>query len=124
APKGKASATPENSDPTRPADLRSFEPPESALMSPVAAVILRRFGEAGTPPAESEGLWLAGLPGGEVVAPFDGRVVYAGPFANLGLVLIIRHGDAYHAVLAALGRVDVAVGQWVLAGEPVGAMPD
>jgi len=61
--------------------------------------------------------------GGGVVAPFDGRIVYAGGFRDLGLVLIIRHAGGYHSVLAGLGRVDVDAEQWVLAGEPVGVMP-
>jgi septal ring factor EnvC (AmiA/AmiB activator) len=68
-------------------------------------------------------LWLAGLAGGGVIAPFDGRIVYAGPFANLGLVLIIRHGAGYHSVFAGLGRIDGKVDQWLVAGEPVAAMP-
>ena len=59
-----------------------------------------------------------------VVAPFDGRVVYTGPFRTDGLILIIRHGDGYHSLLAGLGRAEVSLGQWVLAGEPVGVMPD
>src|SRR4029453_2370904 len=59
-----------------------------------------------------------------VVAPFDGKVVYAGPFRAYELALIIRHTDGYHCLLAGLGRVDSAVGQWMLAGEPVGVMPD
>ena len=73
---------------------------------------------------KSQGLRLAVPPGGAAVASFDGRVVYAGLFGNLGLVLIIRHDGLYHTLLAGLGRVDIKVGQWVLAGEPVGAMPD
>jgi septal ring factor EnvC (AmiA/AmiB activator) len=59
-----------------------------------------------------------------VVAPFDGKLVYAGPFPPYELVLIIRHTDGYHSLLAGLGRADIGVGQWVLAGEPVGMMPD
>jgi septal ring factor EnvC (AmiA/AmiB activator) len=36
--------------------------------------------------------------------------------------LIIEHRGGYHTVLAGLGRVDAVVGQWLLAGEPVGVM--
>jgi septal ring factor EnvC (AmiA/AmiB activator) len=61
-------------------------------------------------------------PGAVAVAPFDGRVIYTAPFRNLGLVLIIRHGALYHSLLAGFGRIDVKTDQWVLAGEPVGAM--
>jgi septal ring factor EnvC (AmiA/AmiB activator) len=36
--------------------------------------------------------------------------------------LIIEHGGGYHTVLAGLDQVDAVVGQWLLAGEPVGVM--
>ncbi len=127
--KAMASAlTIEAADPTRPHALQAFDPPHSVLQMPVSGAITRRFGAsdasiaAGGP--ASQGLSLAAPPGAEVVAPFDGRVIYAGPVRNLGLVLIIRHGGLYHSLLAGLGRVDIKADQWVLAGEPVGAMPD
>ena len=72
----------------------------------------------------SHRLGLRTIPAAVVTAPFDGRVVYAGPFRADGLILIIRHGDGYHSLLAGLGRAEVSLGQWVLAGEPVGVMPD
>jgi septal ring factor EnvC (AmiA/AmiB activator) len=34
--------------------------------------------------------------------------------------LIIEHGDGYHSLLAGLERIDVTVGQVLVAGEPVG----
>jgi hypothetical protein len=37
---------------------------------------------------------------------------------------IIRHGGLYYSLLAGMERVDMKADQWVLAGEPVGAMPD
>jgi septal ring factor EnvC (AmiA/AmiB activator) len=37
--------------------------------------------------------------------------------------LIIEHGDGYHSLLAGLERIDGVVGQWLVAGEPVGIMP-
>jgi murein hydrolase activator len=120
--------TADTADPTRPRALRVFDPPQSALQMPVAGTIARGFGAADAASAAagppSQGIDLAALPGGEIVAPFDGRVIYAGPFRNLGLVLIIRHGGLYHSVLAGLGRADIKADQWVLAGEPVGAMRD
>ena len=57
-----------------------------------------------------------------VVAPYDGTVIYAGRFEGFGLILIIEHGEGYHTLLAGLGRIDLQVGQRVLAGEPVGTM--
>jgi septal ring factor EnvC (AmiA/AmiB activator) len=124
-PKAKAAAlTAANADPTRPRELRVFDPPHSALVLPISAPITQRFAAAGADEPAGQGLRLAAPPGAEAVAPFDGRVVYAGPFRNRGVVLIIRHGGLYHTALVGLGRVDIAPGAWVLAGEPVGAMPD
>ena len=71
---------------------------------------------------KSEGILFETLPGAQVVAPHDGQVVFRGPFRSYGELLIIEHRDGYHTLLAGLGRTDVVVGQWVLAGEPVGVM--
>ena len=57
-----------------------------------------------------------------VTAPADGSVLYAGPFRSYGQLLILNAGDGYHVVLAGMNRINVALGQSVLAGEPVGAM--
>jgi septal ring factor EnvC (AmiA/AmiB activator) len=70
----------------------------------------------------SHGLLLETRPGAQIVATFDGRVVYAGLFRRYGLILILEHGGRYHSLLAGLGRIDVVLGQWVVAGEPVGLM--
>jgi septal ring factor EnvC (AmiA/AmiB activator) len=116
--KGPTSAT----DPTRPKTLRVFDGAEGSLAAPVTSDIKSRFGKSEGDGPAGEGLNFASNPGTTVVAPFDGQVDYAGRFRNYGVVLIIRHGGAYHSVLAGLGRVDVNLGEWVLAGEPVGEM--
>ena len=108
----------------RPAALRPFDPPQSRLATSVAGTVTSPFGSVAAAGAISRGITLSASPAAAVTAPFDGQVVYAGQFGPLGLVLIMRHGRLYHSVLAGLGRVDASIGQWVLAGEPVGAMPD
>jgi septal ring factor EnvC (AmiA/AmiB activator) len=116
---------PAAADPGRPKGLRVFDAAaEPMLHPPVAGSISRRFAEPDAADKPSDGLGLATLPGGVVVAPFDGHIDYAGRFRGPGLVLIIGHGGGYHSVLAGLDRVDVKPGEWVLAGEPIGAMPD
>ncbi|MBV9015791.1 MAG: peptidoglycan DD-metalloendopeptidase family protein [Alphaproteobacteria bacterium] len=123
-PKEKAEAlTLATADPTRPKDLRPFAAADVAMLLPAAGTVLARD-QTGGAEAAGQGLHLGTASGAVVVAPFDGQVVYAGPFQPYVLVLIIRHTDGYHSVLAGLGRADSAVGQWVLAGEPVGVMPD
>ncbi|MDH5488627.1 MAG: peptidoglycan DD-metalloendopeptidase family protein [Rhodospirillaceae bacterium] len=58
----------------------------------------------------------------QIISPFDGRVVFSGPFRGYGQLLIIDHGEGYHSLLAGLGRIDAVLGNSVLAGEPVGVM--
>ena len=65
---------------------------------------------------------LATQSGAIVTAPADGSVLYAGPFRSYGQLLILDAGDGYHVVLAGMGRINVSLGQSVLAGEPVAAM--
>jgi septal ring factor EnvC (AmiA/AmiB activator) len=57
-----------------------------------------------------------------VIAPYEGHVVFAGKFRGYGQLLIIEHSEGYHTLLADLERIDCVIGQWVTAGEPVGAM--
>lgn len=115
------------SDPTRPKTLRSFDAEQPLMLRPVVGKIAdpaerQAAGGAGKDPAP--GLFFTAAPGAEVVAPFDGRVIYSGIFRDNGLILIIRHSALYHSVLAGLGRSDVRLGEWMVAGEPVGVMPE
>jgi murein hydrolase activator len=119
APKG----APPPVDPSRPATLRAFDAPHTTMVWPVVGEIVNRFGETDRLGRVGQGLTLNTSPSALVVAPFDGEVEYAGNLRGYGVILIIRHGGGYHSSLAGLGRVDVTGGQWLLAGEPVGAMP-
>lgn len=100
---------------------RSIERAKGSLMLPVQGKVAHAYGERGeTGPLR--GLRIVARDQSVVIAPFDGQVVYAGRFRGYGQILIIEHGDGYHTLLAGLGRIDSAAGQYVLAGEPVGAM--
>lgn len=99
----------------------SLRPPAPSSL-PVRGRVDRAFGapdEFGRP---AKGLTIMARTGSTVVAPRDGVVVFAGPFRGLGQLLIIEHRDKYHLLLAGLARIDTAVGESVLAGEPVGIM--
>jgi septal ring factor EnvC (AmiA/AmiB activator) len=104
--------------------LRDFpEDGGSGLAMPAAATLAAGWGMPLPDTGEaSHGLLLETRPSAQVVATFDGRVVYAGPFRRYGLILILEHSGRYHSLLAGLGRIDVVLGQWVVAGEPVGLM--
>jgi len=114
----------ELADPSRPTQLRAFDAADSALPKPVTMSAGVGSEPESAPGNSSQGLRLGAVPGAVVVAPADAQVIYAGVFHGFGPSLILRHGGGYHSVLAALGRLEVSLGQWVLAGEPVGFMPD
>ncbi|MCE1235570.1 MAG: peptidoglycan DD-metalloendopeptidase family protein [Hyphomicrobiales bacterium] len=92
------------------------------LPLPVAGETILRFGEADAAGLPSRGLSIASRPGATITSPCDGAVIFAGPFRSYGRLLIINGGDGYHVVLAGMERIDVEIGQTVLAGEPVGFM--
>jgi len=92
------------------------------LPPPAVGRILGRYGEVLSTGLTQKGLTLETAPGAQVVAPYEGNVVYAGQFRGYGELLIIEHGEGYHSLLAGLSRIDSAIGQWVVAGEPVGVM--
>jgi murein hydrolase activator len=71
----------------------------------------------------NSGLSYATRPGAQVIAPADGKVLYAGPYHKAGQVLILEITTGYDVVLAGLGRVTVKPNDQLLAGEPVGTMP-
>jgi len=112
---------------TRPEDIRAFPDSRESLRMPASGAVVTRYGEeidraGGTTPAK--GIVIKTRHGARVVAPYDGKVAYAGPFKGYGRILIIEHGNRYHSLLAGLDRIDAIVGQWVLAGEPVGVMSE
>ncbi len=110
----------------RPTNLRDFPEEGANLILPARGTLTVRYGQANDVAGESressKGIVIAARDGAQVVAPFDGEVVYAGPFRSYGKILIIDHGQRYHSLLAGLGTIEAVVGQWVLAGEPLATM--
>ena len=107
-----------------PADLPAFPKQIGGLIQPARGEIAAKFGQKTDAFGEGKGLVFATRSGAQVVTPFDGQIVFEGPFRSYGQILIIEHRGGYHTVLAGLAHVDVVVGQWLKAGEPVGAMID
>lgn len=95
---------------------------KSWLQAPVVGAY-NPGGVDGVGGASAPGITYSTRPGAPVVAPADGKIIYAGPVPKLGRVLILDIGAGYDVLLAGLDRLDVRSGDAVLAGEPVGAMP-
>ncbi|HIJ63385.1 MAG TPA: peptidoglycan DD-metalloendopeptidase family protein [Rhodospirillaceae bacterium] len=101
---------------------RPFAQAHGEMPFPARGKIVMRFGQTTELGQPSKGLGIETRPGAQVVAPYDGQVVFSGPFRGYGLLLIIEHGEGYHTLLAGVARLDAAVGQHLLAGEPIGIM--
>lgn len=89
---------------------------------PASGEVVSPFGVDAEGGGHTKGLILDTRSGGQVVAPVDGRIDFADVYRGYGKLLIMSVGDGYHVLLAGLARVDTVVGQWVIAGEPVGVM--
>jgi septal ring factor EnvC (AmiA/AmiB activator) len=92
------------------------------LPFPVVGDVKSLFGQTGTGGLTHKGVTISVMSEAQVIAPYEGRVAFTGPFRGYGRLLIIEHGAGYHTLLAGMGRIDVIVGQWLLGGEPVGIM--
>ena len=99
-----------------------FELTKGTLPLPAQGKRLKRFGEADGVGGTLRGISLQTRGEARIIAPTDGWVVYAGPFRSYGNLLIINAGGGYHVLLAGMGRINVSLGQFVLAGEPVAVM--
>lgn len=99
-----------------------FEKARAKLPRPAHGEAVLRFGDPEKHGRPSEGEWIRTRKDAQVTSPADGWVVYAGEFRSYGQLLIINAGGGYHVLLAGMKRIDVAVGQFVLASEPVAVM--
>lgn len=106
---------------------RSITLAQGNLRMPATGKVVTLFGEKSRGPDgltvnRSKGIEISTRANAQVVSPFDGKVVFAGPFRGYGRLLIIEHGEGYHSLIAGFDRLDSVVGQYLLAGEPVGIM--
>ncbi len=89
--------------------------------APVAGHVLQAYGAA-TPAGPAQGISYGAAPGGRVTAPCAGTVLFAGAFPSYGHVVIAGCGAGTNIVLAGMARLDVATGEHVANGQPVGEM--
>jgi septal ring factor EnvC (AmiA/AmiB activator) len=92
------------------------------LQPPVIGVVVTRWGDP-TDAGPATGLSYHAPPGARVISPCAGRVVFAEPFRSYGLLVIADCGGGYHAVLSGFDRLNIKLGQKLVAGEPLGTMP-
>jgi septal ring factor EnvC (AmiA/AmiB activator) len=112
-----AFASPDRLKPAMP-----FDQAKGTLRLPAQGRKLKSFGDTDAAGAALKGISLQTRAEARITAPADGWVVYAGPFRSYGQLLIINAGGGYHILLAGMSRIDVSLGQFVLAGEPIAVM--
>ncbi len=93
------------------------------LPVPARGKIISRYGEQQAGGVSAKGITIATRENAQVISPFDGAVVFAGPFRGYGNMIIVEHGEGYLSLMSGLGNIDVELGQMLLAGEPIGVMP-
>jgi septal ring factor EnvC (AmiA/AmiB activator) len=111
-------------DPARLKPALAFAEAKGQIALPVAGAIVKTFGAADAFGGAEKGVSIATPPAATVASPIDGWVAFSGPYRTYGQLLIINAGGGYYMVLAGMDRINVGVGQFVLAGEPVASMGD
>ena len=109
-------------DPARLAPKIPFAEARGLLPRPVSGDMALEFGASDGYGGTTRGISITTRPKAAVVSPADGWVAFAGPFRSYGRLLIINAGGGYYLLLAGMDQINVDVGQFVLAGEPVATM--
>jgi septal ring factor EnvC (AmiA/AmiB activator) len=115
-------ATAQAKDPARLKPAIPFADARGLIAMPAAGAILKTFGAPDAFGGAEKGVSLATPAGATVASPIDGWIAFAGPYRTYGQLLIVNAGGGYYMVLAGMDRINVGVGQFVLAGEPVATM--
>jgi len=100
---------------------RAFPEVHGRLPWPAHGRLLATFGESRAGGLKWNGLLLGTRPGGEVRAPYFGRVVYADWLPGLGLLLILDHGGGFLSLYGYNERLYKGVGDTVRPGEVLAA---
>jgi septal ring factor EnvC (AmiA/AmiB activator) len=89
--------------------------------APVSGMVVENFGDP-TIAGPSQGITYKAAPGARVVAPCAGPVLFADHFRSYGLLVILGCNAGTDFVLSGMSRLDVAAGQKIARGQPIGEM--
>ncbi|MCG8379417.1 MAG: peptidoglycan DD-metalloendopeptidase family protein [Proteobacteria bacterium] len=106
-------------------DMPPFNTLKGRLDWPVNGKLLKRFGNSkkgGN--LKWQGVLIDAETGTDVKAIGTGKVVFADWFRNLGLLIIIDHGDEYMSLYGHNQNLLKNTGDWVLAGEKIATVGD
>jgi len=123
-----AAAAVESRAATRGGDLARLAPAvpfsesKGRIAWPVSGTPVKNFGDPDGFGGAVKGVSVSAPPSATVSAPADSWVAFAGPYRSYGQLLILNAGEGYYLILSGMERIQVSVGQFVLAGEPVAVM--
>lgn len=103
-----------------PAPAPTATAPPDRYQLPVTGRVVSGFGAESVAGARTSGVSIAPRPAALVVAPGRGRVAFAGPYRGYGTIVIVEHPNGWTSLITGLSRVDVSVGQAIMAGSPLG----
>ena len=101
-----------------PEGTKRFAEAKGGMVQPVSGRLVKNYGRG------EKGQTYSGRPGGQVIAPYAGRVEFSGPFKNYDNVVILNVGDGYFVLLTGLNDLYIDAGDTVRRGEPVGKLPN
>jgi septal ring factor EnvC (AmiA/AmiB activator) len=106
-------------------DLTPFNSLQGKLKWPVKGAISGRFGELRKEgKLKRQGVTISAENGADVRAISPGKVIFADWFRNLGLLIILDHGDGYMSLYGHNGRLLKKAGDWVPENEIIGKVGD
>ena len=100
-----------------PKGIEKFANAKGKLRAPVPGRISRNYGSG------EKGMTVSTRSNAQVIAPYAGRIEFAGAFKNYDNVVIINVGDGYFILMTGMGETYVETGENVRIGEPLGLMP-
>lgn len=100
----------------------SFKKAKGSLSYPVRGKIVEKFNDITSAGLHAKGMTIEARGGSTVTNPYNGSVLFSGPFKSYGQLLIVDNGDDYLTLLAGMENINVSEGQEILAGEPVGQL--
>lgn len=113
-------------EPPRKPDLSKnhmpFASAKGKISLPAEGNIFSFYGDKIKNGDESKGITIRTRHSAQITAPHPGEIVYTGPFLDYGNLVIIRHEENYHTLLAGLEQITAKPGQQILEGEPLGEM--
>lgn len=106
-------------------DMPPFNSLKGRLTWPVRGKLLKRYGakkKGGD--LKWQGVLIDAEAGTNVVSISTGKIVFADWFRNLGLLIIIDHGDGFMSLYGHNQNLLKNTGDWVLAGETIATVGD